>query len=42
MVSDIKDIWQSKKTDDSYKFVNPAVIHTTKWKFDYTIFMKND
>ena len=40
IVSDIEDIWREKKSNDTYKFVNPKLIHTTKWKFDYIIFPK--
>ena len=35
MVFDIENIWLEKKTDGTYKFVNPTLIHTTKWEFDY-------
>ena len=35
IVSDIENIWLEKKTDDTYKFVNPKLIHTTKWKFEH-------
>ena len=41
IVSDIKDIWISKKTNNGYKFVNPKLILITKCEFDYTIFSKN-
>ena len=40
ITSDIKDIWLSKKTDNTYKFINPKLKHTSKWKFDYIIFTK--
>ena len=41
IISDINNIWLSKKSDDTYKFINPKVIHTSKWKFDYITLTKN-
>ena len=41
ITSDIEEIWLLKRQDRKFKFVMPQLIHTTKWKFDFTIFRNN-
>ena len=38
IVAFIEKFWMEKKKDDRFKFVNPSLIFSTKWKFDYIIF----
>ena len=40
-ISTIKNLWDNKKTDEKFKFVDPYLIHATKWKYDYIIFAKS-
>ena len=40
-INDIEKIWLGKKQDNKFKPVNPYLINSTKWKFDYIIFEKN-
>ena len=41
IVAFIKKFWMDKKKDDRFKFINPSLIFSAKWKFDYIIFEKN-
>ena len=41
LVKDIEKIWLEKSQDNKFKYVNPYLINSTKWKFDYIIFEKN-
>ena len=40
-IKKIEDFWLNKNQDDKFHFVNPYLIASTKWKFDYIIFEKN-
>ena len=40
IISNIEKIWL-KRQDMNFEFVVPQLIHITKWKFDYIIFIKN-
>ena len=39
-VRDTENLWLQKKQDDKFKYVNPYLINSTKWKYDYIIFEK--
>ena len=41
VISDIHQHWLSRNWSFDIKFIDPVLIHTTKWKFDYIIFKKN-
>ena len=41
IISDIEEIWLSKRQDTKFRFLMSQLIHTTTWKFDYIIFRKN-
>ena len=41
LIRDIEAYWKSKKNDDRFKFIEPKLINSVKWKFDYVIFEKN-
>ena len=40
LISDSYKHWLSRNWNFDVKFVDPILIHTTKWKFDYIIFKK--
>ena len=42
ITSDIMQIWSEKKQDDRFTIVKPHLINSTKWRFDYIIFEKNN
>ena len=42
IISDIENIWIEKRQDTQFKFVMSYLLHTTKWKYDYIVFSKNN
>ena len=40
LIYDIHQHWLSRNWNFNIKFVDPLLINTTKWKFDYIIFKK--
>ena len=40
LISDIHQHWLSRNWNFDIKFIDPILIHTTKWKFYYVIFKK--
>ena len=40
-IRDIKNFFEENKLD-GYKFVEPILIKSIKWKFDYIIFRRHD
>ena len=41
IINAIEKYWREKKTDDNFIFVEPYLIASTKWKYDYIVFRKN-
>ena len=41
IINAIEKYWLEKKTDDNFIFVEPYLIASTKWKYDYIVFRKN-
>ena len=38
----IENLWLAKKVDDKFSYCEPYLIASTKWKYDYILFRKNN